>query len=330
MNQQKYKIAIVCPVHIQPSKEWVDSLKSVAKDHTVIIVDDSDGKVELPAEWDIYDYARQKSYLGEAMYGRFEIFHGSSACRNFGHFVAYNGDFDIIIGLDSDCIVPPSFISSHISALESNATGWTNPISRSGWFSRGYPYHERNKKVILNMGLWDNELDLYGKDRVDRPGRDTKQPWNNKEINVAQSIMPLSGMNWACWREAIPALLFLPNFEIGDDKIRRHDDIWGGYIFQKIAHLMGHRLTYGSPIVKHDTVVDAQADAKLEEGMICHEQNYYQTIDVVITNVSKWEDYRVSFLAFIESMSEYETVYVDKIKEPLEFWRDLFNQNVKK
>src|ERR1041385_8821073 len=99
MFTREYKIAIVVPVHIPPSKEWIQSLKSVAKNCSVIIVDDSDGHVTVPAEWDIYNYERQREEMGDELYEEFKRFHYSSACRNFGHWMAYKLGFDIIIGL---------------------------------------------------------------------------------------------------------------------------------------------------------------------------------------------------------------------------------------
>jgi hypothetical protein len=57
--ETQYKIYVVVPVHIAPSKEWIKSLQLVTEKHKVVIVDDSDGIVQLPSQWDVYDYARQ-------------------------------------------------------------------------------------------------------------------------------------------------------------------------------------------------------------------------------------------------------------------------------
>lgn len=297
MDKPNYRIAIVAPVHIQPSDEWIKSLQSVAKNHSVIIVDDSDGKVSLPAEWDIYNYERQEEALGE-LYKDFEPFHKSSACRNFGHWIAYRQGFDIIISLDSDCIVPPDFIARHLEALMNNSYGWVNPIRNTDWFPRGFPYHERMRRTILNMGLWEHELDVNGRDRVKR-GQPPESPMLDK-TEIAHGILPLCGMNFAIWTYALPGFLFLPNLDIGELKIRRYDDIWGGYIFQKLMQKNHDMLTYGLPIVYHDTDIDASADAELEKDGIKFEEDFYQMVDLVIQSIDT-KDYVRMFKDFAES-----------------------------
>lgn len=281
----KYRIAVVSPVHIQPSEEWVEAVDALGVD--IIVVDDSNGKVKLPERWDVYGYDRQKAYLG-SKYEYWQKFQHSSACKNFGHWVAYNLGYDIIVGIDSDCIPQDGFIEQHIANLEKTSYLWENVLANTKWFSRGFPYSAREAKTALSLGLWKGELDLYGKDRVDYPERQTAQPHEEGQ-KVAQNYIPLSGMNWATWRENIPDLLFLPNHDMGEiyvedklvdsGKFRRHDDIWGGYIFQKKMQERGQRIVYGAPIVIHDTIVDAEADAEEEKAMIMHEDAFFDSID---------------------------------------------------
>jgi hypothetical protein len=334
MNEDRpiYKIAIVAPVHIQPSKEWVQSLQSISSGKSnvkVIIVDDSNGKVELPADFDVYDYKRQEEELGEA-YPFFERFHKSSSCKNFGHWLAWRDKYDIVMGIDSDCIVPPNFIGQHIEALIKRSYGWTNPIRRTGWFSRGYPYAQRDLRTALSLGLWSKELDLYGSDRVNDPHRDTSDPIIRDEHEVADGFLPLSGMNWACWADVIPALLFLPNIEIQRcevvDKIRRHDDIWGGYIFQKIMCLRNERIVYGMPIVTHDTVVDAQSDADEEVGMIGWEHAFYTQVDQLFGgNDIEWGMYEDIMETIADKASKaWAGTEWQPFAEALEYWHQLF------
>ena len=317
---EEYKIAIVVPVHIQPSEEWEQSLQSVAKNHTVIIVDDSDGKVSLPSEWDIYDYARQREALGE-LYEDFEPFHKSSACRNFGHWIAYKKGFDIIIGLDSDCIVPPDFVAKHLEALMNNSYGWENPIKQTSWFPRGFPYHERMRKTILNIGLWDNELDINGRDRVKRGIPTGILQVNDQEI--AHGFIPLCGMNFAMWAYALPAFLFLPNFDDGTERFRRYDDIWGGYIFQKLIQKNHEMITFGNPIVKHDTIIDAEADAKLEEAGIKWEETFYQCMDLMCDNVDA-QAYDHMFKRFTDNNDIIKSTPFKHLVPAFKLWVKLF------
>lgn len=280
-TRQAFKVAIVAPVHIQPSKQWIEALNYASKTATIIIVDDSDGKVDLPGNWDVYGYARQREILGEDLYKAFEMFHKSSACKTFGLWIAHQRGFDPIIMIDSDCIIPPDFVGRHIESLLQFGNGWDNPIKGTGFYSRGFPYHERNKPVWAHMGLWENELDLYGTDRVGMtPPR--MPPYVDKVSNGA--IFPLSGMNVSFRNDAAPYMMFLPNFMHGEEKFTRHDDIWGGYIFQRVAQARGFALSYGQPIVYHDTTVIPEEDALEEEAMIRHEKEFYRMVDDAIVH----------------------------------------------
>ena len=328
--QPKYKIAICAPCHIQPSEEWVQALKSVSNKSNVkvIIVDDSNGKIEMPDDFEVFDYDRQEEFLGEELYAKFEKFHKSSACKNFGHLYAYKKGFDIIIGLDSDCIVPPNFIADHLEGLMMKSTGWVNTIKNSGWFPRGFPFSQRNLRTAFSLGLWENELDLYGTDRAQRlPELPPPSPCAVLAHEVADGMTALSGMNWACWAECIPALLFLPNFEYRPDieeaklyKFRRHDDIWGGYIFQALMAKRDERLVFGHPIVFHDTVVVAEEDAAEEEDAIAFENSFYNAVDVLMTEV-EFGDYDEMFYDFYKKA---EVAWANSEWQPLvdamEFW----------
>lgn len=283
--REAFKVAIVAPVHIQPSEQWIQALTVASRTATIIIVDDSNGKVKLPENFDVYDYNRQKEVMGEDLYKKFEMFHKSSSCKQFGLWVAYERGFDPIIVIDSDCIIPPDFIGKHIEALLTPGDGWDNPLRGTGFYSRGFPIYERKKPVWAHMGLWENELDLYGTDRVSA-GYIPKMPPQVDKMSTG-AMFPLSGMNLSFRNDAVPYMLFLPNFEYAGQKFSRHDDIWGGYVFQKIAQAMGFALSYGSPLVFHDTVVIPEEDAAEEVAMIKYEREFYRMIDDAL-NMTLW------------------------------------------
>lgn len=322
MNNE-YKIAIIIPCHIALTNEFTKSLLSVSEKYTVIIVDDSNGKVEYPSNWVVYDYQRQQEELGDELYEQFKVFHKSSACRNFGHWIAYKQGFDIIIGLDSDCVVPPDFISKHLEALMSNSYGWENPIKNTNWFPRGFPYHERMRKTILNIGLWENELDVNGIDRV-RGGQPPKSPMNEKQ-EIAHGMIPLCGMNFAMWAYAVPAFLFLPNFDDGDEKFRRYDDIWGGYIFQKLMQLNKDMITFGNPVVFHDTIVEPQADADLETAGINWEETFYHCIDAMCSDIDS-AAYPTMFRQFANASLILKDTPFKTLITSLNMWVKMFEE----
>jgi hypothetical protein len=299
------KIAIVVPCHIPPSEAWVAALDAEARAHKakVIIVDDSDGQLgELPKSWDVYGYEKQKKFLGELYEDFARLFHKSSACRVFGHLVAYKNRNDVIIGLDSDCIVPTHFIRDHIQYIGKDyGSGWFNPIGYPD-YSRGFPYSQRHWKVVANMGLWKNVLDINGKDRKDGEPTDIRLIGST----VPNGYFPFSGMNFALARDAIWGFLFLPNFKDGDDHFRRIDDVWGGYIFQKLLRKLHQSTMVGFPIVYHDTVVDPKADAAEEEAMYKYEDQFIETIDDVMNHVyTTSSSMKEAMLDFIHALGIY-------------------------
>lgn len=319
------KTAIVVPAHIPLTEEWVEALKREADvaSATVFIVDDSDGKLgDLPINWQVFGYEKQEAFLGN-LYPEFaKLFHKGSACRVFGHLVAYAQGFDFVIGLDSDCVVPKGFVANHTHTLNKNfGGGWQNPIKGSGFYPRGYPYYMRDWKVVCNMGTWNKTLDLNGADRrVDEPTECVATE------GIAVAPIPLSGMNFSITREALAGFLFLPNFDYGKDRFRRIDDIWGGYIFQKITQSLRNSVTYGWPIVTHETVVDAQADADEEAGMYLWEERFIWEVDTIFAMMfteGKQKDYASAFKKFAEycdSNSSILSKTIDSIKWWVKAW----------
>lgn len=345
----KFKVAIVAPVHIQPTEEWIQSLFAISKNKNevrVIIVDDSDGKVKLPEHFDVFGYERQRQEMGDDLYARFEMFHKSSSCKSFGIWLAWRDKADIIIVIDSDCVVPPGFIGKHIEGLMKTVPGWTNPIKNTGWFSRGFPMSQRALPVAISMGLWNNELDLYGYDRVQH-GTPPSEPGHTEPHAVADGIVPLSGMNVAFWARCAPALCFLPNFDydapdlaitVNADqteatatpskhtyRFRRHDDIWGGYIFQTLMAKAGERLVYGDPVVFHDTVVVPEEDAAEEMDAIAFEEDFYNQIDMLMGEVQsrEYDEMFNDFVAIV--LSKWKDSEWEPLMHALHFWSDLFS-----
>jgi hypothetical protein len=315
--------AIVAPVHIPVSKRWTDALVAVSQQAEIIIVDDSDGKVDLPKVFDVYDYKRQKQELGPELYLQFEQFHKSSSCKNFGTWLAYNTPgITTVIVIDSDCVIPEGFIEQHRSALSHTGDVWANPLRDTGWYSRGYPHHLRNVESWANMGLWTNELDLYGSDRVAAlPRTPPAEPqWMNRQV---ASFFPLSGMNVAFRREAIPYMLFLPNFlTYTNERFIRHDDIWGGYIFQKAALAHNKVLSFGRPMVYHETVVHPQEDAAEEVPMLKYEKQYYRAVDAIMGQQNVQDSAAQLFGSLARWIPNFAPF--SNLRPAFQFWRDAF------
>lgn len=335
MKIEDLKIAVVAPLHKMPKEEWLSALSQATKDKAqVMFVDDSPDqnlKVLMGAAYSkfiVFNREDQKNELVDK-YEYFHLFQKSSACRNFGNYMAWKREYDIITGLDSDCIVPMNFIDEHFKALQMEGHGWTNPIKVEGWFPRGYPYAERSRKVVANLGLWGHVLDINAKDRGEHEPIEPTLGREYMENNLqAETFIPFSGMNWAMWREAMPGFLFLPNFNFTskekEHQFRRHDDIWGGYIFQRLMEKRNERIVYGKPIVYHDTIIDKDADITEEEGMIAFENTFYNAVDTIADKIepSTYEDMIWQFAKLAET--EWSSNEWQPLVKALMFWAELF------
>lgn len=317
------KTAIIAPCHIQPSEAWTNELEKerIASGADVVIVDDSDGKLTFPSDWNVFDYEKQEYFL-EDLYPEFaKLFHKCSACKAFGILYAYCKGYDNVIILDSDCIVSEKFVERHLRSLSAtNGTGWQNTIGDTAFFARGFPYSMRNWKIGCNVGLWENVLDINGRDRSETEPKTLAT--KGFSFN-SPAIVPLSGMNIALSRDAMLGFLFIPN--TGDFK--RIDDIWGGYIFQKLCQKLHIGLSFGEPFVHHDTVVDAKADEEEELAMYKYEDDFIRNVDevvdrmpIVIGDYTTMEMMMDAFIAEFTEPHKADGIFLDFIPA-FNLWR---------
>jgi len=321
-DASKPRVAIVVPCHIPLSEAWVAALKAEADAYgaQVVIVDDSDGKLgDLPSNWDILDYKIQEEFLGELYEDFARLFHKNSACRVVGHIWAYAQGYDVVLGLDSDCIVKTHFIRDHLLLVGKDyGCDWFNPIGHP-FYSRGFPYSKRNWEVVANMGLWENVLDINGADRKDYEPKDIKLAGTT----IPAAHFPFSGMNFSLAKKAIPFFLFIPNFDNGDGaKFRRVDDIWGGYIFQKFMREKKWSASVGYPVVYHDTVVVPEEDAADEKAMYDHEDEFIKAVDRSFAGFSseEWSTIGEGWAAFLSEFNVFSSDRIEPMRYAIKWW----------
>jgi hypothetical protein len=292
------KQALVSCVHIPVYEDWQEALETF--DGKLLITNDGEHN---------YDFETLKGYENFPLY---EFIHKSSASKNYALYKAYQ-EADITYIVDSDCIIPPDFQEKHLKALSQRGGLWDNPLENTGFYSRGYPYSMRDKRIVANMGLWTNVLDINGQDR--NPDEPTEPKMRGNRIS--NSFIPLSGMNLVILREAIPALFFLPN--IGG--LRRHDDIFGGYIFQSIAKKKGDIISYGEPFVYHKTEVCPEEDIMEETETFAYQEEFIKAVDEAIKKV-KVGSYKDMYKDFVNKV-EFKGVLKEFIK-PMKLWVQIF------
>jgi hypothetical protein len=327
--------------------DW-EMFAALSEDVPIIVCDDSDGQLAPPPRRNVryFDYAAQKKVAG----GHYDaIPHKSSACRNFGHYLAYKEGFDVVVALDYDCRVRSGWLEAHLEALGpvSGAPGlagaWINTMARPGCYARGYPYEYRNPvdgavraatasgEVKLNMGVWDNILDLNGIDKLQRePPTD---PGPSAEPNgVALGNIPICGMNTAFRAELTPAYFFLPDVWIDGWRLSRHDDIWGGYVLKKLMDRRGDLVSYGHPVVEHTRQSPLTSVVVVEHYMHLLARDFFAVVDEAAATVQPG-DYVDMFGAFCDAFrrgverskapSHYRRAFAE-LGHAMQRWSELF------
>jgi hypothetical protein len=339
------RVAVVMPIPNDP--DWT-IFEELSEDVPIIVCDDSDGKLAPPPRRNVqyYDYTAQRKLMGDHYDA---IPHKSAACRNFGHVVAYREGYDVIIALDYDCRTRAGWLEAHLAALQpvTNAPAlrgaWINSVEQPGFYARGFPYEYRNAEaaavvettasgaVKLNMGVWDNVLDLNGIDKIQaEPPYD---PGLRGDRNyVALGNIPVCGMNTAFAADLTPAYYFLPDISIEGWQLSRHDDIWGGYIVKKLMDKRGDLFSYGRPIVEHTRQSNMNRVIMMEHYMHLMAREFYAIVDAAMDTV-KPGDYATIYAHFVEEYrrqaerspapAHYRRGYLE-LGEWMQRWADTF------
>lgn len=351
------KVAVVIPIPNDP--DW-SIFAELSEDITIIVPDDSDGKLAPAPRANVryYDYAAQRDYVGDEHWPA--IPHKSAASRNFGHVVAYREGFDVIVALDYDCQLHPDWLASHVARLNkvveapavapSRENGWVNSIDMPGFYARGYPYEFRNPidaqeivttatgEVKLHMGLWSNIVDLNGIDRFPPhdPSADPGVPTGGAAIALGN--ISVCGMNTSFDAEITPAYFFLPDVWVEDGspggwQLSRHDDIWGGYIVKKLMDKRGDLFSFGDPVVTHTRLTPGEKTAKIEHYMHLMARGFFACADAALERVAVGEyatmfaDFTEEFLVEVGRSTEpwhYVGVY-RALGESMQRWARIFS-----
>ncbi len=339
------RVAVVIPMPNDP--DWT-IFEELSEDVTIIVPDDSDGNLSPAPRGNVvyYDYSAQRDIMGENWDA---IPHKSAACRNFGHVLAYREGYDVIVALDYDCRVRPGWLETHLEALATvtNAPAlrgeWVNSITAPGFYARGYPYEFRNEErsrveettasgpVKINMGVWDNILDLNGVDKLPK-----EPPYDpglyGHENRIALGNIPVCGMNTSFAADITPAYFFLPDLWVDGWQLSRHDDIWGGYVVKKLMDLRGDLFAFGRPIVEHTKQTKLERVVMLEHWMHLMAEGFFAAVDAAVERVAVGE-YNRMFADFSEEFlveagrsprpAHYRKIYRE-LGESMQRWAGCF------
>ena len=190
--------------------------------------------------------------------------------RNVAIMEAMRAGANIIYTMDDD-IAPdaPGFFAGVRARLgqvggigyHTKPGGWFDPgyQAEDAYTARGFPWQMRhadcgfdfNAPVYVNVGVF-HALHLGDPDTdaidniVNAPRvREYVLPRNAWLVNPANTFAPLNTGATAYARAVAPLLNVIPG-------VGRYDDIWAGYIAERILGEMGYWVGYGAPFTRHN------------------------------------------------------------------------------
>lgn len=260
--------------------------------------------------------------------------------RDFAILKAYEIMADTIIMVDDDNfpVLGSNYFEKHSIVgsetylnIVSSSNNWYNVcetlLERNGSYiyHRGYPFGKREKavfttrrervKIAVNEGLWIEAPDTDAVSWLNYPNLtivDFHERLYGKTFGVSNDTwVPINSQNTAIMREAVPSYFLNPNH-------KRYDDIWAGYIFEKVAKHLGFTITFGEPLVEqrrnpHDYTAD-----------LLNEIDGMRRTPLLIAELENIELNSKTFIdATAELMMELSDDFLD-IKKGYEVWLDYF------
>jgi reversibly glycosylated polypeptide len=171
---------------------------------------------------------------------------GCAKTKNRGIRNALDSGAEYIIVLDDDCyptgddINLVDFAQDHIAALQPQPVKMVFPTTDPP--SRGTPYRHRDikMKVAASMGFWNIYPDF---DAMSALVHGEKMEIAHAIGTIYQRYFPFCGMNFAFHRDQFDCAVLID--------VPRFDDIWMGWIWEKVAYEKGLCFNLSGPRVNH-------------------------------------------------------------------------------
>jgi hypothetical protein len=276
--------------------------------------------------------------------------------RNIGILRAYELGADVIITIDDDnFVMGQDFVGVH--GLVGQRRELTAYGSTSGWFNvcsfldvdegvsfyhRGYPQKvrwteqshfvsscRRTRRIAVNAGLWLDNPDIDALTRMERQPvvRSVRLPGGENFTLQPGTWSPFNSQNTAIMRDAVPAYFLSPY-------IGRYDDIWAGYVIDRIAEHLGDAIAFGGPLVRQDrNPHNLWKDLDVERnGMILTDDFCAALRSISLAGAT----YHECFSEVVEGLrcgwkigsdwSESQKEWRAKLLEGMGIWHDVFEQ----
>jgi hypothetical protein len=198
--------------------------------------------------------------------------------RNLAYLIAYKEGADNILTIDDDNFALKNNVAQHLTALESHPyevsskNGIVNPCHLLRYnhdnviYSRGYIISELFRdtfdiksrtrlRVALNMGLWTGSPDVDSYTNIiyqDLRSDGLAKSAENSYAVAKGNYMPINVQNTMFRSRLLPAYYdLLMDHTIANNRLDRYDDIWPGYIINRIMHRFDETASFGVPLAAH-------------------------------------------------------------------------------
>lgn len=169
----------------------------------------------------------------------------NSSIRNLGFAFVYSSkEIECTITLDDDTEPIGDTIGDHLKALNQRVPISWMPIGSE--YTRGFPYGVREEaEVVLSHGVWEGIKDYDAITQLVKGNPDMEF----YKVTIPRGVYaPISGMNIAFKRKAIPYMYWAPRSEGVD----RFDDIFMGITAKREFDKRNWAMVTGYSKVKHN------------------------------------------------------------------------------
>lgn len=199
---------------------------------------------------------------------------GCAITKNKGITEAMRRGADMVVVLDDDCYPTAEaptiteLIARHRAALEPQPVEMFQLVTDPP--SRGTPFKERSWMfpVAASMGFWTEIGDYCA---VRQLSYDCKPMLPVGHRAIFGRYFPLCGMNlafrprvWSPWCDFID--------------VKRFDDIWMGWLWQRTAYARGHCFNLGGPMVRHSRQSNVWQNLKEESVYLQENETLWREI----------------------------------------------------
>jgi len=221
---------------------------------------------------------------------------GSSACKSYPIYKAWEDGCEIIYVLDDDCFPPDGdFFREHEKHLNMTWGGCLYPTMRN-IRPRGTPYGIK-EQIMISHGLWEENADVDAMTDLACP-REVEARYIGGGVPHG-ALFPMSGMNVAFRGEAAPLMYF--GLQGEGWPYDRFDDIWCGFIAKRILDHLGYAVMSGEPTVVHSKASDPFVNIVKEAPGYKANRDFYLWI----------RDLSITWTSFIECVKEIAGAMVD-------------------